>query len=121
MFCGISLMLMRNGKIPFVQEVQKNLREIANLPALRQMWALRKFYGNLPPTDPRILSMTPEQVELEFMHMVLDAEAKDGKVYTDPEYDKYDEETEIEDNPERSESLLPSDDWVDVEIDDLEE
>ena len=55
------------------------------------------------------------------MHMVLDAEAKDGKVYTDPEYDKYDEETEIEDNPERSESLLPSDDWVDVEIDDLEE
>jgi hypothetical protein len=66
------------------------------------MWALRKFYGGqggaLPPTDPRILAMTPMQVNLEFEHIMLDQIAKGDKVYTDDDYEEYDNDTDEVDN-----------------------
>ena len=102
------------------------------------MWELRKFYGGrtgaLPPTDPRILAMTPEQVELEFEHMAYDQQLKKGEVFEDDEFAKYDESTEADDvllsdtpTPGRSvevpnnvEISSIQDEWVDVEIDDHE-
>lgn len=115
------------------------------------MWLLRKFYGGeggcLPPTDPRILAMTPEQIELEFMHLEIDKRIKDGgsgQYYVDDSYSEYDDESEDEDKnlseiptfgTEASDpykgmenSGLPKsveindnpDDWEDVEIDDFE-
>lgn len=81
--------------------MRKNLRELASLPSERKIWVLRRFYagngGCLPPTDPRILSMTPEQIDLEFEHIALDKKMKDkangSQVYEDDEFDAYDEET----------------------------
>jgi hypothetical protein len=102
------------------------------------MWILRKFYGNLPPTDPRMLAMTPELIELEFAHMALDRENKEkGDTYTDEEYDEWDNETEQADTrgseEERTseEGYMPEsypvqaendsdEDWEDVETDDLD-
>jgi hypothetical protein len=123
------------------------MKEIAKLPSERKMWILRKFYGGqggaLPPTDPRILAMTPEQIELEFEHMLLDrAEKGEGNVYTDDGYEDYDNDTDEVDNklsdmptfgreasdphagqeyklPKNAE-ISNEDEWEEVEIDRLE-
>lgn len=67
------------------------------------MWLLRKLYagngGVLPPTDPRILSMTPLQVEIELEHFLIDKEEKKKaekgtEEYEDQEFDNYDKETD---------------------------
>jgi hypothetical protein len=116
------------------------------------MWLLRKLYaGNgavLPPNDPRILSMTDAQMEIEFEHFAIDAEArakaaKGEEQFEDDEYENYDKETDETDNrlfweePKQSEGSasekhkvttnLPKSEktnegeWVDVEIDDDDE
>lgn len=123
-----------------------NLKEIAKLPSERKIWLLRKFYGGnggaLPPTDPRILAMTREQIELEFQHMLLDQNQKDGnqEYFVDEGFEDYDKETEDTDNrlsempkfgseasdPNKGVKDLPKpeteinneDEWEDVEIDD---
>lgn len=113
-----------------------NYREIVKLPSERKMWELRKYYGGrngaLPPTDPRILAMTPELVELEFEHMAYDQQLKKGEVFEDDEYGKYEEETEADDMLLSDIPTLGMDvevpagveidsiqgEWVDVEIDD---
>lgn len=62
---------------------------------------LRKhLYGGIPPTDPRILAMTDELIELEMAHLELDRALRDGEkeVYHDPTFEEYDKETEEEDN-----------------------
>lgn len=84
------------------------------------------MYGGLPPTDPRILDMTDEQVELEFIHMELDRKAKEGKSeeYSDPDFDEWDREIEEEDSKlsyeyEPAAMQQPTedvDDWEDVEL-----
>jgi len=77
---------------------------IAKLPNERKIWILRRFYaggtGCLPPTDPRILAMTPEMVELEFAHIAIDRKLKDGDTeqYEDPDFDAYEKESEELDN-----------------------
>jgi hypothetical protein len=101
------------------------------------MWTLRKFYagngGCLPPTDERILRMTPEQIDLEFAHIAIDrkiANKASGAVsYEDDEYDAYDEETDTNDSRLSDMPVFESEidpyrrqekegDWVDVETDD---
>lgn len=114
--------------------------ELANLPSERKLWNLRKFYGGnggcLPPTDPRILNMTPEQIDLEFSHMLLDQKLKNGnkEVFEDAEYEGYDEDTDkfdskLSDMPTFGSEVDPhhaltvkdqkEDDWEDVETDDF--
>ena len=116
----------------------ESYKEIVRLPSERKMWLLRKFYGGdggaLPPTDPRLLAMTPEQVELEFAHMQYDQQLKKGQTYEDDEFEDYDKETDADDSllsemptlrmdaePPKSVEIdnLP-DEWEDVEIDDFE-
>ena len=99
---------------------------------------LRKFYagngGCLPPTDERIMCMTPEQIDLEFAHILIDknlANKASGAVsYEDPGYEDYDTSTEANDNrlsdmPTFSSEVDPHqgqekvDDWVDVDTDTL--
>lgn len=105
----------------------------------RKLWILRKYvYGGIPPTDPRIISMTDEQVDLEFAHLELDRKLKKGtgEEYADPEFDEWDKEMEDTDaklsyeyeppSSELRESAKPlakhadDGDWEDVEIDDLD-
>lgn len=89
---------------------------------------MRKLY-KLPPTDPRFLALTPEQIELEYEHFMLDHPELNKERYSDPEYDEWEEKTVEEDaqlteigsvenyganSPSRIESLH---DWEDVEID----
>lgn len=107
------------------------------------MWMLRKFYagngGALPPTDPRMLAMTPQQVELEFQHIMLDKAERGDNVYSDAGYDDYEKETDEVDSklsdmpaygkeaadPHAGHVVVPSkqaeihneDEWEEVEID----
>ncbi|MFS8214823.1 hypothetical protein [Paenibacillus sp. S29] len=81
------------------------------------------MYGGLPPTDPRILAMTEEQIDLEFEHMEIDRKARDGKSeeYEDPDFDEWARETEEMDSKlsyDYSSPQTPAedlDDWEDVE------
>lgn len=87
----------------------------------------------MPPTDPRLLAMTPEQVELEFAHMQYEQQLKKGETFSDEGFEDYDKETDADDsllselptlgmNAELPKSVeidnLP-DEWEDVEIDDF--
>ncbi|KAF6569101.1 hypothetical protein G9G53_22700 [Paenibacillus sp. EKM206P] len=94
------------------------------MPSERKLWLLRKYaYGGVPPTDPRILAMTDEQIELEFAHLDLDRKARDGKGedYDDPEFDEWENETEEADSKLSYDYTAPKtpaeelDDWEDVE------
>ncbi|MGG1673515.1 hypothetical protein ACIFOE_23315 [Paenibacillus sp. NRS-1783] len=94
------------------------------MPSERKLWILRKYaYGGIPPTDPRILAMTDEQIELEFAHMELDRKARDGKSeeYDDPEFDEWEKEAEEADSKLSYDYVAPTekpdnpDDWEDVE------
>jgi hypothetical protein len=121
--------------------VHSNLKEIANQPQQRKLWRLRKFYaggmGAIPPTDPRILTMTEQQIDLEFAHMLLDIEEREekdgnGKKYMDESYEAEEAEEERvnqklyiendfdEDNLRKSENTNDGE-WEDVEIDDFED
>lgn len=67
------------------------------------MWMLRKFYGGnggaIPPTDPRLLAMTPELIELEFEHMSIDTQKKSGgEAYQDEGYEDYERESDSTDS-----------------------
>ena len=64
------------------------------------MWAVRKLYGNMPPTDPRFLALTNEQIDLDMMHVMLDQQLRDGttEVYSDETFDEFDKETDEIDN-----------------------
>ena len=98
------------------------------------MWWVRKFY-KLPPTDPRFLAMTTEQMELEWEHYLLDNPdiLKDSEQYKDPEYEKWEQEAAIEDhemgvsekrNANKNNGLVALDgneDWEEVEIEIIEE
>jgi hypothetical protein len=102
------------------------------------MWVLRKYlYNGIPPTDPRILAMTDELIDLEYAHMELDKQLKGGKEeYEDPDYEDYDKETDETDaqlsyeyDMPASEDVKPTaiepdeeddGDWEDVETDDLD-
>jgi hypothetical protein len=83
------------------------------------------------------MDMTEEQVETELAHWEMDKKIKDGKgeEYEDPEFDKYDQETD-EDDAKSSYEYEPDgakaseeahvtgtkeDEWEDVETDDLQE
>lgn len=62
---------------------------------------LRKYvYGGIPPTDPRILAMTDEQVDLEFEHLDIDAKIRNGKKeeYADPEFEAWNKEMDDTDS-----------------------
>jgi hypothetical protein len=129
-----------NGKIPFVSKTEEQLRAIASHPLERRLWRLRKFYGGmsgaLPPTDPRILAMTEQQIDLEFMHLLLDKEERDEasgtKVYSDDSYEAEEAEEEridsklfIEDDfgepivLPKSENNDDEGEWEDIETDDF--
>jgi hypothetical protein len=125
--------------------VQKHKREIASHHIERKLWALRKFYGGnggaLPPTDPRILSMTEAQIDIEFQHILLDREEREAaagnKVYVDDDYEREEAEearvdsllyVEPDEEPEEPEGFseevyVPDDesyseeDWQDVDDD----
>jgi hypothetical protein len=95
----------------------KNLKEIAEDPEERKKWWLRKFY-HLPPTDPRYLAMTPEQIELEWQHFVLDNPKVAGNEhYTDPGYDDWERRAQEEDSrlTIKNTDSTPSD-WVEVPL-----
>lgn len=65
---------------------------------------MRRLY-NLPPTDPRFLELTDEQIDLEWEHYLLDhPEILANEHYTDPEYDEWEKKAIAED-----ERLLISD------------
>lgn len=100
------------------------MKTIARIPQERKLWILRKYvYGGIPPTDPRVLAMTDEQIDLEFEHMENDRKARDGKgeEFDDPEFDEWAKETEEVDNKLSYDYVAPSekkdnlDDWEDVE------
>lgn len=85
---------------------------------------LRKYvYGGIPPTDPRFLSMTMEQVEVDLSHWELDNKLRDGtsEEYKDPEFEDYDKETDELDDKSSYEYMpdapvrTSSHDWEDVE------
>jgi hypothetical protein len=80
--------------------------------------------------------MTPEQIDLEFSHMLLDQKLKNGnkEVFEDAEYEGYDEDTDkfdskLSDMPTFGSEVDPhhaltvkdqkEDDWEDVETDDF--
>lgn len=107
------------------------------------MWYLRKFYGGkdgaLPPTDPRILAMTPAQIELEFEHMNIDAKLQKGEAFEDDEFDEYDKSSDASDSllsetptfvaesdprkgfeASNSNEQVNEEEWEEVEIDNLE-
>ncbi|MNN50855.1 hypothetical protein D3C81_1654620 [compost metagenome] len=73
--------------------------EIAKQPRERKLWAARKLYGNLPPTDPRFLSLTMVQIDLDLVHHHIDQMEKNGnsEVYVDGGYEDYDKEAAVED------------------------
>ena len=129
------------GWIPFEKAVQASLMQIAKLPDQRRLWLIRKIYGNIPPTDPRFLDLTEEQIDLDIMHYQLDLKARNGDndTYVDDNFEKYDKETDSIDSvatdltlytdekgqiaeAERSYSYLFADndsEWEDVEKYDL--
>lgn len=95
---------------------------------------MRKLY-NLPPTDPRFLAMTTEQIELEYQHFLLDNPelAKDEK-YSDPDYDNWEQKAIKEDarisvnekgsaekmrrtNEKEAIESHSNDEWEEVELD----
>lgn len=113
---------------------------IAALPEQRRLWQVRKLYGGgtpLPPTDPRILALTPEQIEIDLAHLLLDNPqlergASDGKAAFDPEFAEYERKVDAEEREQALQmQLVPEEDlpfdqyeqetydqqWVDVEID----
>lgn len=80
--------------------------------------------------------MTPEQIDLEFTHMLVDQQEKNSnkQVYTDSDYEDYDKETDehdsrLSDMPKFSSEVDPhhantvrtqnENDWEDVETDDF--
>lgn len=115
------------------------MKEIASLPSERKMWILRKHYagngGVLPPTDPRLLAMTPEQIDLDIHHILLDKEEQGGgDVFMDDEYEREMEEEERMEREQRirEKGMNPSevykkaskdneDDWEDVDPEDFDE
>jgi hypothetical protein len=121
--------------------VKESRREIASHPLERKLWALRKIYagngGILPPTDPRILALTEQQIDIEFEHLLIDKEMRDkdsgNQVYVDESYEADEAEEEridqklfVEYEEDDFEAGIPlpkseksnDDEWVDVEIDD---
>jgi hypothetical protein len=116
--------------------VEQNLTEIAKLPDERTLWWVRQLY-QLPPTDPRLLAMTDEQIMLEREHYLIDHPELKKEMYRDPEYEEWERKAVAEDSklntirvnrpPEKSgaakrhteaEQSFNSDEWEDVEIDD---
>lgn len=87
---------MRNLKTRFANLID-NIDKIAQLPDQRKLWLIRKIHGNLPPTDPRFLSMTKEQIELDLTHYYFDLKEtnkKESDSFIDEEFDKFDEESD---------------------------
>ena len=98
------------------------------------MWWVRKLY-QLPPTDPRFLALTPEQIEIEYEHFLLDHPELAKERYSDPEYDEWENTSAQEDaqiisdytdekgsvetyyGAYRQSGIEPSNEWEDVEID----
>lgn len=73
--------------------------------------------------------MTPAQIDLEFAHIALDKKLRDeasgNQVYSDDEYDSYDQETDENDsklsdfsNVHTAPYTSNEDSWEDVDIDD---
>ena len=105
------------------------------LPLERKLWILRKYvYGGIPPTDPRILNMTEEQIELEYAHLELDRKLRNGSTefYEDKSFEEYDKETEEMDailsdpiseasSEDEWAAVDDPDEWEDVEIDDFDD
>lgn len=102
--------------------MSKSYKEIVKLPSERKLWLLRKYYaggkGALPPTDPRILSLTPEQIALEFERIEYDEKLKsnEGNHYEDEEYDKYDEESDAYDRNSTDGVLATSEENNPIEV-----
>ncbi len=88
------------------------MKEIAKLPHQRKLWWIRSYYRVLP-TDERYLNLTPEQIELEFQHYIMDNPDKFKEVYTDPEYEEWERKTSEEDEK----LLLDNEDWEEVSLD----
>lgn len=64
------------------------VEEIAKLPNERRLWWFRKLY-NLPPTDPRFLDVTEEQIQLEWEHYILDnPDLKPTESYYDASFEE---------------------------------
>ena len=64
----------------------------------------------MPPTDPRIMALTDEQIMVEYAHLELDRkESGGGDVFTDDDYDDYDSKSEARDS-----RLSDDDDWEDI-------
>lgn len=100
----------------------------------RRGWILRNKWG-LAPTDPRWLAMTPELIELEFVHAYLDKQEVESKKesFQDDSYEEYADGAESDDkitegsvtSGNKAERLVTNDDdswmgadpedWVDVD------
>lgn len=102
------------------------------VPKERKLWILRKHvYNGIPPTDPRVLAMTDEQIDLEYAHLELDRKLRDKnkEEFADPEYEQWDEEVNENDaklsyeydaaNPPAKQAEQNEEDWEDVETDGL--
>jgi hypothetical protein len=54
---------------------------------------------NLPPTDPRFLALTDEQIELDWQHYLLDhPDLAKKDAYIDPEYEEWERKAIEEDS-----------------------
>ena len=72
------------------------MRETAELPQMRKLWRVMKLC-NLPINDPRVTSMTEEQVDLMLWSSLLDnpeALKNLNQQFYDPEFEDYDREEE---------------------------
>lgn len=70
---------------------------------------------NLPPTDPRLLAMTDEQIDLEWEHYKLDNPNLAKDVYSDPAYEEWERQAIEEDQRITIDSK--ADEWEEVELD----
>jgi hypothetical protein len=98
-----------------VEKINNNLESIAQQPNERRLWWVRKLY-NLPPTDPRYLELTTEQIDLEYEHFLLDnpeLKTAQSQSYSDPDYDET-EKNELKKIAQEAQE----DDWEEVEFED---
>jgi len=96
---------------------------------IKKMWLIRKLYGSgnlqgkggiLPPTDPRLLDLTDEQIELDLLLYIEDNPdiKKRSDAYKDTEYERaMREELEYAEEAPTQAGPGPVNDWEDAPID----
>lgn len=119
----MSIIVLKVSYYPFVSMLREDISEIAKLNAVSRLWTARKLYGGniggmggiLPPTDPRLVDLTDEQIELDIALYLQDHPElkKKAEAYQDSEYERAMKE-ELAELPE--DFQMPSD-FVEVPFD----